>query len=447
MFVASGANVTFVGGSTSGNGTVGGLDGDGGQAASTVPYNTETNGSAYGDGVFLQGATATYNVSAGQTRTLTESIYGAGSDASTALHNAGTSFFDRISIDESSSAIAKTGPGVLQVATELRFGGTTVVNQGVLEVGTGGTLGSGSATVNAGGELRVDGSGVVNDFATTHDSATYTSYNTITVNGTASVPGVLTVTDTAAITNEPFIAVGSSGLGVFNLSGGTVSLRGGLTLGQAAASVGTFNVSAGTINGNQLIVGYNAGSGVVNQTGGTVTFNQLQLGQAGAGSYRLSGANSNLVVGSATGGYDAALGSNAGVAGTLVMSDGLFNVFNDLFVGLQGDGAVDQSGGLVVVQGNAELADGLGSTGHYLLSGTGQLATHSLIVGNAGTADFTQTGGKLTVKNTLTFDFPTGSTSQTRPTGRFTSAWAGRGRSPSRAGPSPPTCCRWPSTR
>ncbi len=433
VFAAAGAAVTFVGGSVSGNTTAGGLDGDGGNAATATGGNILTSGTAYGDGVFLQGGTATYSVAAGLTQTLTQSVYGAGSDGA-ASPNGGSSALDQTNIDLSGSAITKTGAGVLQVATDLRYGGTTVVNQGVLDVGTGGLLGSGSATVNAGGELRIDGSGVVNDLATTHDGGGYTSVNTITVNGTATVPGVLTVTDTAAITNEPFIVIGNTGLGVFNLSGGSVQLTGGLTLGQATGSVGTFNVSGGgQIGGNQLIVGYNAGSGVVHQTAGFVLFSELQLGQGGTGTYALSGsssygADSYLQIGNDSTGPNVSIGTNAGATGTLTVTGGELNAVANLFVGQQGAGTVNQSGGTVVVQGQAELGNGPNSTGHYVLSGTGETDTHSFIVGAQGQADFTQTGGSLFVQYALYFNSPAARAFETSGDGTLYVGLTGQGR-------------------
>ena len=403
LFISAGANVTIVGGTITNNSTAGGLDGDGGNANSIYGTNILSNGAALGDALFLQGANVTYSVPAGQVQTLTQSIYGALPDDS---DNNGTLAGYLVAVDKTTAAaITKSGPGQLAIATTVRYGGTTVVNQGVLEVTTGGTLGSGSATVNAGAELRVDGSGVINDYATTDDSATYTSTNTITVSGTSTTPGLLTVTGSGSITNEPIIAVGNTGLGVFNLSGGTVALTAGMTLGQAAGSVGTFNLSGGVITGNQLLVGYNSGTGVVNHTGGQAGFNALELGQLSDGTYNLSGANSYLQAGNASASYNASIGTSEGVTGTLNVAGGEFRTLSNLFVGLQGNGIVDQSAGRVIVLGFAELANGYSSTGQYSLSGTSLMEAHSLLIANTGTAaTFNQTGGALVVSNTFTYD-------------------------------------------
>jgi T5SS/PEP-CTERM-associated repeat protein len=171
-------------------------------------------------------------------------------------------------------------------------------------------------------------------------------------------------------------AVGSSGVGFFNQSGGAVSISPGntLTIGNASGSTGTYNLSGSgtlTCNGTEY-VGF-GGTGSFNQGGGTnMALNGLIVGEnAGAtGSYTLSG-------------------------GTLTVSG------NDAeFIGDFGAGNFVQTGGTHNTIVLYLAAEGAAAVGAYNLSGTGALnATSAEIIGESNTGTFTQSAGVNTTNN------------------------------------------------
>jgi len=94
--------------------------------------------------------------------------------------------------------------------------------------------------------------------------------------------------------NELWIGQGGSGNGQYDLSGGTVTINNWVAIGRGGG-IGVLNLSGGSItkngtSGNRFIIGAGA-SGVVNQTGGSLsnTVSDLYLAENNIGTWNLSG--------------------------------------------------------------------------------------------------------------------------------------------------------------
>jgi hypothetical protein len=106
--------------------------------------------------------------------------------------------------------------------------------------------------------------------------------------------------------------IGYSGVGTFNQTDGVRGAVASLVLGSQPGSTGTYNLSRGTfITPYWLIVG-NQGTGLFNQTGGAVDVDELQVGSKGI--YNLSGGTLRSAYG------------NANVAGTFNQTEGTHTV-------------------------------------------------------------------------------------------------------------------------
>jgi hypothetical protein len=251
------------------------------------------------------------------------------------------------------------------------------------------------------------------------------------------------------------VNIGHSGTGVFNQSGGTVTIANNLYMGLTGTSSSTYNlIAAGILSVPRLVLG-DYGNGAFNQTGGTATFNsRIYMGRYSGGNatYNLSGgtlsvasfepngagtsefningattsgtidgtwttmdidsfnvaktasstATFNLGSGKTiqTSGY-AAVGNLANSNGTFNLNGGTLSVGTDLTVGNLGSGAINQSSGAVSAGRYITLGWGSGTTGSYNLSGgtlaTGTGGSGAGTIGNNGKGTFTQTGGTATI--------------------------------------------------
>ena len=205
-------------------------------------------------------------------------------------------------------------------------GGT--VRAASLEVGKGGNV-AGVVNTNGvinqtGGSLLQTGAGSTNEWRVggyngVNDSEVYGSY---AISGTGILDvagrafqvgaygrGVLDVSGTAQVTSTGgTIAIGrfGGGIGLMNMSGGTVNqlTTGNYLIGEQGT--GTFNMSAGILNianANGLRMGHNAGAGQFNFNGGTMNAPAITRG-TGTGDIYLNGglvkasaANANFMTG------------------------------------------------------------------------------------------------------------------------------------------------------
>ena len=196
--------------------------------------------------------------------------------------------------------------------------------------------------------------------------------------GTLNISGgTVTAADTLLVgwSTTPGSSINVSG-GTFNMSGGAADYK----IGQGAAA--TLNVSGGTVNMNRTVNILNGSSVNVSGTG---VMNINEYFTTG-GAVNVSGGTLN---------FQRAGGSHFGLSTTAVMtlSGGQVNAVTDLFLGLAGNGTVNQSGGIFST-GTQQFSLGASSgTAAYNQSG-GTLET-SVFSSGGGTASYTFSGGTL----------------------------------------------------
>jgi len=210
---------------------------------------------------------------------------------------------------------------------------------------------------------------------------------------------------TISANNELYIGNENSGArGTYTLSGaGALNVANEVVVGRESGT-GILNVDGGTMtttgNGN-MYVGRRNGTGTLNQTGGTIVVNrEFGVGtrddnKIGTGTYNLSG-------GSIAVANNFFVGKEQGASGTMEMTGGTMTTSDKLQIGHnQATGVVRQSGGTVNVQnevfvGNENSAS---SVGTYTLSGAGVLNVgNEVIVGrDNGAGTFNLNGGTVNV--------------------------------------------------
>lgn len=321
------------------------------------------------------------------------------------------------------------GSLTLQNGADLRLGlfaegaGTMNLTNGRIELATnqshfhvgltgmGSVLQSGDAFVDSAGDLLVGSEGSSTGHYSLSDTATLISRHTI---------------------------VGSAGTGTFVQTNGFHSPS-QLTLGDLATGSGTYTHSGGTLFSFLGSTIGNRGTGVLHQSGGilkTGEFSHLLLGRmAGSqGTYNLSGTGQLEVPGhvyvgdagigtvSQTGGSvlvngdvnneGLILGRLATSQGTYLLSnDALLEVRKEVIIGEEGTATFTQNGGLFIVS-DSRLTVGwmLGSSGSYVLAGGTLLVSSSgdVTVGIIGSGTFTHTGGTHTILGARGLMVPTG---------------------------------------
>ncbi len=191
-------------------------------------------------------------------------------------------------------------------------------------------------------------------------------------------------------------------LGTYTLSGtGALNVADELVVGRESGT-GILNVNGGTIttsgNGN-MYVGRRNGTGTLNQTDGTIVVNrEFGVGtrddnKIGTGTYNLSG-------GSLSAANDIFVGKEQGSSGTMALTGGTMTTSDKLKIGHnQATGVLTQSGGTINVQNEVYIGNenNASSVGTYTLSGTGVLNVgNEVIVGrDNGTGTFNLNGGTV----------------------------------------------------
>jgi Passenger-associated-transport-repeat len=213
VFVRKNATITLNNGNISGNSATGGV----GERTFT-PY---TYGLGVGQGIFLAGS-ASYNVSAGNTVTINDTL-GGGVDA------------------QITGGFTKTGTGTLVLGGANSYTGATMVSAGTLAV-NGATSALSPVTVLSGATLG--GSGTVVGTATINGTINPgNSIGTLTVGG-VSGSGTFTCETTAAATDKLISS------GAVNLAGMAFTLSGMDLFAVGTSRVVLEKTSAGAISGN-----------------------------------------------------------------------------------------------------------------------------------------------------------------------------------------------------
>jgi len=282
-------------------------------------------------------------------------------------------------------------PNTLIIAEEA--GATGVVNV------TGGAVSSiyalrvgfaGNGTVNhSGGTVEVTASG--QSLTIGNGAGSYGEYE---LSGAASI----------ILTNNNYFYVGEAGTGIFNQSGGTVTVAALSMVGRHANSHGTYNLTGGTLNPATLIVGEAVGStGVFTMVGGTIgPSGHIYIPQYGnSGTFNHSG---GTIAGAS--GSQVFIGFGADTDGSYTMGGSadmvLTNSNNFLLVGEYGTGSLIQTGGAVRVGGSTVIARRANTIANYDISG-GLLLTRDLSIcepaGSTGTLYVAGTGATIEVSN------------------------------------------------
>jgi len=209
-------------------------------------------------------------------------------------------------------------------------------------------------------------------------------------------------------------------IGIYNQSGGTLSVPNGFFIGFNGSSKGVFNLSGGTATANAGMVVGNGAAGsmaTVVQDGGTLTTPYLQVFAVGGSSatYTFNGGALNLTGSTLFANGSAFTVGNGTSAATLTLSDGGTHGFFDGLViannaTLKGTGTENQ--GAVTINNGGTLSPGLSpgtiTVAAMMLSGASilsyELGPHnpdgSAIVGG-GTNDLTVVNGNLTLDGIL----------------------------------------------
>jgi len=287
-----------------------------------------------------------------------------------------------------------TNVGYASTGTFIQDGGTHTV-AGDFGAGVGSTgngyyeLNGGMLSVGGAERIGVDGTGSFKQTGGTHKIG----IDLVLANNTGSTGnynlqgGELKVGfDLAGNPTDGYTFVGMNGLGTFNQYGGTHTISGGLTLGQENGSEGFYFLNTGTSgepNNGSLSVGDHEHIGLA----GKGTFTQ------GAGTHTIGG--------------DLVLGNDKTGEGTFNLSGGTVSVASSVYVGWDGLGLFNQSGGDVTTR-ELFLGSGTSGNGTYIMGGTS-----SLVIGDSGSmngwfdvastgkASFQQDSGSVTVNGAM----------------------------------------------
>jgi autotransporter-associated beta strand repeat len=182
----------------------------------------------------------------------------------------------------------ESGTGVLQVD-----GGTiTTTGNGNMFIGRKlgtGTLTQTAGTLNVNREFAVgasqDSQGGTGTYNLSGGSLSVT--NDIFVGKEVGSSGIMTMTDGTITTTDKLQIGYNQATGVFSQSGGTVNVQNEIYVGNEttnAPSVGTYTISdAAVVNvGNEVVVGRDNGTGVLNLNGGSLNANKISGGSGSA---------------------------------------------------------------------------------------------------------------------------------------------------------------------
>jgi autotransporter-associated beta strand protein len=265
--------------------------------------------------------------------------------------------------------------------TLTQSGGTVSLNHDFY-VGQGGggngTLNlSGSAVLNTGRDFVIGREGGTGSLNMTGGTITKTGDEKFLVGHNNGVGTVVQSGGTISANNELYIGNENSGArGTYTLSGaGALNVANEVVVGRESGT-GILNVDGGTMtttgNGN-MYVGRRNGTGTLNQTDGTIVVNkEFGVGtrddnKIGTGTYNLSG-------GSIAVANNFFVGKEQGASGTMSMTGGTLGTSESLRIGHnQATGVLTQSGGTVNVQNEVYIGNenSGSSVGTYTLSGTG----------------------------------------------------------------------------
>ena len=315
------------------------------ESANTVTVNT--NGSNPSPALSLGANKLTITSGGGLLFSGTNPYSITGSGGLTSSASAGSMFIDNFGsgtvtiatpiLANGANTVILDGTGATIFSAANTYGGATTVNAGTLTL-SGTYTGGAAFTVNSGGALTISGasngnvivSSAGNNVAVANVSGAITlaNGNTITAGNTAGGIAVLNILPGAVISggNSP-VDAGINGLGVINMTGGTVTPGQFLVAGITNSGAdGIWNISGGTVSINSSdagTLGATAGAtGVLNMTGTGVynssaanTASGIFIGENGTGILNLSGSGSVILGGGVANSNGLIIGKNNGASG------------------------------------------------------------------------------------------------------------------------------------
>jgi hypothetical protein len=193
------------------------------------------------------------------------------------------------------------------------------------------------------------------------------------------------------LTTERDFQIGRRGDGLFHQTGGDVLTRTGwVHIADEATGSGRYLMENGTLRTGDVNLAGN-GVGLFDLSGGTVTATgQLNagFGATGQATYRQSG-------GSASFATNVLVGTAAGAVATASLSDGALTVGANEVIGVDGQGSMSQSGGVHTINGDLTIAQNPSAVGSYDLAGGYLDMTGGTMSYGFGSASFSMTGGVL----------------------------------------------------
>ena len=316
-----------------------------------------------------------------------------------------------------SGGLGKLGAGILSLTGANTYTGATAVYAGELQV-TGSLTGSSGLIVN--GLLSVGTGGSIASTGEIH-----------VAQGSGNPDGTLTISGVGASVTGTDVIIGENGTGtgIANIiNGGTLTAECRLYVGRFGGSNGILNVLGGSVvNANEYaVIGDQGGStGTVNLSG-DATLNvsaQLRVAENGTGSLTLNGTsvvnlltrtNHYLGVGNGTGtltvnggkvnfatGSTIEAGWGGSATGNLVQAGGEITGAPLIVIGRDGTGTANISGGTTTYRGFEIGNNGGSGNGTVSLSGTANvIGAASVYVGrNSGNATLNLNGGMLTTNS------------------------------------------------
>jgi T5SS/PEP-CTERM-associated repeat protein len=189
------------------------------------------------------------------------------------------------------------------------------------------------------------------------------------VGNLAGGSGVLTVSGgTLAVFDDLFLGAISGGSGELTVSGAASAVGADdLHVGEDGDGLLTFSAGSMTLK-DDLLIGSNAtGDGEMIMSGGALQLNELRIATRGKAVLTMNGAVGGAIAGTGL----MLIGEVAGSVGKLYMESGSITVGNLAYVGLNGSGLLDMTGGEINIPADKPLVIGRndGSSGEVLLKG------------------------------------------------------------------------------
>ncbi|WP_159970177.1 Ig-like domain-containing protein [Pseudomonas sp. 8Z] len=300
--------------------------------------------------------------------------------------NASTSVSGIIS---GSGALIKQGNGVLTLAGNNSYSGTTTVSAGTLSIGGDANLGTGDLTL-AGSTLAITGATTIDNAIALTGNSTIDNSDAATLSGAISGAYDLTKTGAGTLTlsasnsyGATFVNAGALSVDSdANLGSGTVNLAAGTTL----ALTGTTNID------NAIILGGNATvTAAANATLSGVVSGAYTLTKAGAATLTLDGSNTYSATTVSAGTLSVSSDANLG-SGTLTLGAGTtLTVTNATTIN-----------NAIALSGNATVNAGAATTLSGVISGSNDLtktgaATLTLSGSNTYSGSTSVSAGTLSV--------------------------------------------------